>query len=177
MCHLALVWFWKRCTRVLDERRRGALLGGAICLVLFWRFWFIYDALAPCSWRICHWWCSCHLGGDLLHVGDLVHDALVLGGSCSWSFEEILEDDDAVLLWLMTWRSWGDFGGWRCYATLLNDSELWWRFDLVMLWRIGWWRFLCFSSLHSTGKLELATLESWISQTPLGWIQENTSWA
>ena len=30
--------------------------------------------------------------------------------------------------------------------------------------------------LHSTGKLELATLEGWISQTPLGWIQENTSW-
>ena len=29
---------------------------------------------------------------------------------------------------------------------------------------------------HSTGKLELATLEGWISQTPLGWIQEKTSW-
>ena len=26
--------------------------------------------------------------------------------------------------------------------------------------------------LHSTGKLELATLEGWIPQTPLGWIQE-----
>ena len=43
------------------------------------------------------------LGGDLLYVGDLVHDALVLGGSCPWSFEEILEDDDVVLLCLMTW--------------------------------------------------------------------------
>ena len=31
--------------------------------------------------------------------------------------------------------------------------------------------------LHSIGKLELATLEGWIPQTPLGWIQENTSWA
>ena len=26
--------------------------------------------------------------------------------------------------------------------------------------------------LHSTCKLELATLEGWIPQTPLGWIQE-----
>lgn len=39
-----------------------------------------------------------YLGGALLHVGDLVHDALVHGGSCPWRLEVTLEDDDAVLL-------------------------------------------------------------------------------
>ena len=34
----------------------------------------------------------------MLHVGDLVHDALVLGGSCPWRLEETLEDDDATLI-------------------------------------------------------------------------------
>ena len=34
----------------------------------------------------------------MLYVGDLVHHALVLGGSCPWRLEETLEDDDATLI-------------------------------------------------------------------------------
>ena len=32
----------------------------------------------------------------MLHVVDLVHDALVHGGSCPWRLEVTLEDDDAL---------------------------------------------------------------------------------
>ena len=99
--------------------------------------------------------------------GDFVHDALVLGGFylCSatiggWWW--MLDGDlmEALLWWL----------------GVLVDGGLAWMMLWRLGWCLGWWRFLCFSFLHSTGKLELATLEGWISQTPLGWIQENTSW-
>ena len=40
--------------------------------------------------------------------------------------------------WLMTWRLWGDFGGWWWCVALLDDLELW----LMEAW-IGW----CFGGL------------------------------
>ena len=98
----------------------------------------------------------------------------------AWYDALILED-----LWLMvcytwrmmTWRFWW----WRLgfgddLVALIDDMEA------FLGWRFGWWR-LCYIDdletvliLHSTGKMELATFEGWIPQTPLGWIQENTSW-
>jgi hypothetical protein len=145
MFYLALVHMVIRCARDWTWRRRVALHLGVFALVWFRGFWYAFgdhDALALCSWRICHWWWSCYLGGALLHVGDLVHDALVLEGSCLWS---ATHGDDS---WLMWWRLWGDLGGWWCCATLdgdLMEDLLWWLGALVdgglawmMLWRLGW---------------------------------------
>ena len=129
--YLALVYSITRCARVLEKKEERCATPWSVCFGLIWRFWYIlgdHDALALCSWRIGHWWWLCYLGGALLHVGDLVHDALVLGGSCLWS--ATLGGDS----WLMWWRLWGDLGGWWCFD--------WWHggFALLMTWSFGWWR-------------------------------------
>ena len=127
MFYLALVHMVIRCARVWTWRRRGALHLGVFALVWFRGFWYAFgdhDALALCSWRIFHWWWSCYLGGALLHVGDLVHDALVLEGSCLWS---ATHGDDSWLMW------------WRLEVTLEDD-------DAVLPWMVTWWR-ICFDDL------------------------------
>ena len=62
-----------------------------------------------------------YLGGVLLQVGDLVHDALVLGGACLWSVT---------------------IGGWWSLVGDLMDVLLGWWFDggfALMTWSLGWW--------------------------------------
>ena len=115
------MYFITRCARVWTRRRRGALHWGVFVLGWFGGLWYAFgdhDALAFCSWRICYWWWLSYLGGALLHVGDLVHDALVLGGSCLWS---------AII------------GGWWW-------SLCWWL-DGCFAWKVTWWR-VCFDDLE-----------------------------
>ena len=52
---------------------------------------YTYDALALALGGFA-------IGDDFALGGDLVHDALVLGGSCPWRLEETLEDYNATLI-------------------------------------------------------------------------------
>ena len=128
----ALVHFVKRCTRVWMRRRRGVLLGGALCFGLVWSFWYIHDALALCSWRICHWWWFCSWRRP-----------------CSWCPSS---------WWILSMEAWGDFGGWWCYfdwwhggfeVTLEDDDVV---LLCLMIWSfdggLTWW---CFGGLDDGG--------------------------